>query len=119
MNSTPTTYIGVLNFLTFGISIIAAVLAIDMYGLLRVGESGRTWRILIIASVIFVMLQVLRMAEILMHLEIANELSQVVALMFAIAFAYAFYRQRAIYSCKQQSKKDEADADTDNNEKMD
>lgn len=113
MNSTPATYIGVLNFLTFGISIIAAVLAIDMYGLLRVGQAGRTWRILIVASVMFVMLQVLRMAEILMNLEIANELSQIVTLMFAIAFAYAFYRQRAIYSCKQQNKEDDTSADTD------
>lgn len=109
MNSTPITYIGILNFLTFGISIIAAVLAIDMYGLLRVGQSGRTWRILIVASVVFVLLQVLRLATILLHLEIANELSQVVALIFAIAFAYAFYRQRAIYSCKLNKKEDDTD----------
>lgn len=100
MNTTPATYFGILNFLTFGISIIGAVLAIDMYSLLRVGESGRTWRILVIASVLFVLLQVLRMIETLLHLEVANELGQIAALIFAIAFAYAFYRQRAIYTCK-------------------
>jgi hypothetical protein len=113
MNSTPTTYIGILNFLTFGISIIAAVLAIDMYGLLRVGQSGRTWRILIVASVVFVLLQVLRLATILLHFEIANELSQIVGLIFAIAFAYAFYRQRAIYSCKLNQREDNAEDHTD------
>jgi len=112
MNSSPTTYLGILSFLTFGISLIAAVLAIDMYGLLRVGQSGRTWRILIVASVIFVLLQVLRMATILLHLEITDELSQIVGLIFAIAFAYAFYRQRAIYTCKLKHK-EEDDVDTD------
>jgi uncharacterized membrane-anchored protein len=109
MNSSPTTYIGIINFLTFGISVIAAVLAIDMYGLVRVGQSGRTWRILIVASVIFVFLQVLQLAEALLHLEIANELSQIVGLIFAIAFAYAFYRQRAIYSCKLNHREDDTE----------
>jgi len=109
MNSSPATYFGILNFLTFGISIIAAVLAIDMYGLMRVGQSGRTWRILVVSSVIFVLLQVLRMAAILLDLEIANELSQVVALIFAIAFAYAFYRQRTIYSHKSEDEDDESE----------
>jgi len=113
MNSSPATYIGVLNFLTFGISIIGAVLAIDLYGLLRVGQSGRTWRILIITSVIFVMLQVLRVSESLLHLEIANELSQVVELVFAISFAYAFYRQRVIYHCKKKREEDENDTDAE------
>jgi len=111
MNSSPTTYLGILSFLTFGISLIAAVLAIDMYGLLRVGQSGRTWRILIVASVIFVLLQVLRMATILLHLKITDELSQIVGLIFAIAFAYAFYRQRAIYTCKLKHKEEDVDAD--------
>jgi len=113
MNSSPTTYLGILSFLTFGISLIAAVLAIDMYGLLRVGQSGRTWRILIVASVIFVLLQVLRMATILLHLEITDELSQIVGLIFAIAYAYAFYRQRAIYTCKLKHKEEDADSDDD------
>lgn len=113
MNFDSNTYLGVLNFLTFGISIIAAVLAIDMYGLLRVGQSGRTWRILIVASVIFVLLQVLRMAEILMNLELAHELSQIVSLVFAISLAYAFYRQRAIYSCKRKKEENNTDVDTD------
>lgn len=118
MNSTPAAYIGVLNFLTFGISIIAAVLAIDMYRLLRVSESGRTWRILIIASVLFVFLQVLQIAETMLQLEIANQLSQIVALIFVIALAYAFYRQRAIYSYRSQldsevQEEDEEEQDTD------
>jgi hypothetical protein len=111
MTNTPATYFGILNFLTFVLSIIGAVLAIDMYGLMRVGQSGRTWRILVIASVLFVLLQVLRMIETFLHLEIANELSQIATLIFAIAFAYAFYRQRAVYACKSKRENDEPDDD--------
>jgi hypothetical protein len=109
MNTTSTGYIGILNFLTFGISIIGAVLAIDMYSLLRVGESGRTWRILVISSVLFVLMQVLRMTEIILHLEIADKLGQITALIFAMAFTYAFFRQRAIYNCKSEHESDEHD----------
>jgi hypothetical protein len=58
-------YLGLLSFLSFGFSVIAAVLAIDMYTLLRTGEMGKTWRVLIIASVMFALAQVIRMAELL------------------------------------------------------
>ena len=116
IDSTPTTFIGILNFLTFGISIIAAVLAIDMYSLLRVGQSGRTWRILIVASVVFVLLQVLQLMEVLLRMEIANELSQIVALIFAMAFAYAFYRERANYTCKSKQEHQNIKDETGNDE---
>lgn len=111
MNSSPVTYIGILSFLTFGLSVIAAVLAIDLYGLLRVGQSGRTWRILIVASVIFVLLQVLRLAQLILHLEVASELSQVAELVFVIALAYAFYRERSLYTCKLKRKNEDNEED--------
>ena len=100
MNTSPETYAGVLNLLTFGFSIFAAVLAIDMYALLRTGQFGRTWRILIVASVIFVMLQVLQMSGGLLDPGVAQKLSQVTELIFVIALTYAFYRQRQVYSFK-------------------
>jgi hypothetical protein len=97
-------------------SIIAAVLAIDMYSLLRVGQFGRTWRILIVASVVFVLLQVLRMTDLLLNVEAAHDLSQVVELVFAITLAYAFYRQRSLYTCKlkRQQDSDAEDGEEDN-----
>lgn len=113
MNSSPVTYIGVLNFLTFGISIIAAVLAIDMYSFLRIGQFGRTWRMLIVGSVVFVLMQVLRLSTVLLQLEITNELRQIAELIFAIIFAYAFYSQRALYSNNLKGRDDESDLGND------
>jgi hypothetical protein len=91
-------YLGLLSFLSFTFSVIAAVLAIDMYTLLRTGEFGKTWRVIIIASVMFVLLQVLRMAEALNWHFATHGLSQIVELMFALALAYAFYLQRKAFT---------------------
>lgn len=91
--------LGLLSFLSFGFSIIAAVLAIDMYTLLRTGQFGNSWRVMIIASVIFALVQVLRLAEIL-HWESFQvyALSQIVELVFVIALAYAFFLQRKAFT---------------------
>ena len=93
--------IGLLSFLSFGFSVIAAVLAIDTYALLRTGQSGVTWRVLIIASVIFALMQALRMGELLDFAALHNlHLSEVVELVFVIALTYAFYLQRQIFRGK-------------------
>jgi len=91
--------LGLLSFLTFGLSIIAAVLAIDMYTLLRTGQFGSSWRVMIIASVIFVLVQVLRLAEIL-HWEAFQvyALTQIVELVFVMSLAYAFFLQRRAFN---------------------
>ena len=92
------TYLGLLSFLSFGLSVIAAVLAIDMYTLLRTGEFGKSWRVMIIASVMFALVQALRMAE---HLEwkfADYGLSQIAELMFVMALAYAFFLQRRTFT---------------------
>jgi len=89
---------GLLSFLAFGISVIAAVIAIDMYKLLRTGEFGGSWRILTIASVIFTLIQALRLAELTewggveMH-----QLAEIADLIFVMALAYAFYLQRRVF----------------------
>jgi hypothetical protein len=91
-------YLGLLSFLSFGLSVIAAVLAIDMYTLLRTGEFGKSWRVMIIASVMFALVQALRMAE---HLEwkfADYGLSQIAELMFVMALAYAFFLQRRTFT---------------------
>ncbi|MBV9468771.1 MAG: hypothetical protein JO316_00885 [Abitibacteriaceae bacterium] len=91
--------IGLLSFLSFSFSIIAAVLAIDMYRLLRTGEYGKTWRLLIITSVMFALLQALRLAEFfnITALDI-NRLSQIVELVFVMSLAYTFYLQRRVFT---------------------
>lgn len=91
-------YLGFLSFAAFIFSVIAAVLAIDMYTLLRTGEFGNTWRVLIIASVIYALLQALRLAESLNWRIASHGLSQIVELMFALALAYAFYLQRKTFT---------------------
>ena len=91
--------LGLLSFLTFAFSVIAAVLAIDMYKLLRTGDFGKTWRLLIIASVIFVLLQVVRLAAVLdLRARQAGELAQVVELCFVMALAFAFYQQGRVFT---------------------
>jgi hypothetical protein len=87
-----------LSFFSFSFSVIAAVLAIDMYTLLRTGELGKTWRILIIASVMFALAQVVRMAELLNWRMSEYGLSQIVELVFVLALAYAFFLQRQTFT---------------------
>ena len=91
-------YVGLLSFCSFAFSVIAAVLAIDLYALMRTGRSGSAWRVLVIASVIFALMHVLRFAEVLRFgsFPIAN-LSEIVELMFVMSLAYAFYLQRKAF----------------------
>jgi hypothetical protein len=91
-------YVQLLTLLSFGVSVLAAVLAIDMYRLLRTAEVGHSWRILIIASVIFALTLALRLAENFdwggLHL---YQLSRFGEAMFVFALAYAFYLQRRAF----------------------
>lgn len=99
MNGVQDAPLGLLSFLSFAFSIIAAVSAIDMYKLLRTGEFGKTWRLLIIASVMLALLQVLRMAEVLNFRPVREaHLAQIVELCFIMSLAYAFYVQRKLFS---------------------
>ena len=99
MNGVHDAPLGLLSFLSFVFSVIAAVSAIDMYKLLRTGEFGKTWRLLIIASVMLALLQVLRMAEVLNFRPVQEaHLAQIVELCFIMSLAYAFYLQRKLFS---------------------
>ena len=99
MGTETETSMGLISFLSFGISVIAAVVAIDMYKLLRTGKFGSSWRILIIASVIFSLVQALRLAELFDWGGLrANHLSEIADLIFVMALAYAFYLQRRVFS---------------------
>jgi len=91
--------IQLLTLLSFSVSVIAAVLAIDMYRLLRTAEVGYSWRILCIASVLFAFTLALRLAE---HFQWGGlhhyELSRFSETIFVFALAYAFYLQRRAFS---------------------
>ena len=88
-----------LTLLTFAASVIAAVLAIDTYRLLRTGEVGNVWRILIVASVLFTFTLALRLAENFDWNGLAHlHLSRVGELIFVSALAYSFYLQRRAFT---------------------
>ena len=83
---------------SFFISIGAAVLAINLYPLLRVGRTGASWRVLIIAAVLFALMQLIHFCEIIdVPYLSALQLSSVVQLMFGLALAYAFFLQRQVF----------------------
>jgi hypothetical protein len=89
---TPESLWNVMSFLSFGLSIVAAVLAIDMYKLSRTGQFGASWRVLIIASVIYALLQVSHLGA--QTVADFNSFSRLVELVFVLALTYSFYLQR-------------------------
>jgi len=82
----------------FVLSAGAAAMAINLYSLLRTGKMGASWRVLIIASVLFALVQALRFAEVsgLHYIEIFH-LSSIVEIAFVLSLAYAFYLQRRVF----------------------
>ena len=76
----------------------AAALAINLYSLLRTGKMGASWRVLIIASVLFALVQALRLIEVSgwNYIEIFH-LSSVVEIAFVLSLAYSFYLQRQVF----------------------
>jgi hypothetical protein len=88
-----------LTLLSFAVSVVAAVLAIDMYRLLRTGEVGNAWRVLIVASVLFAFTLALRFAENFHWSGLDRlRLSRIGELLFVFALASSFYMQRRAFS---------------------
>jgi len=92
----------------FLLSVGAAAIAINLYSLLRTGQIGASWRVLIIASVLFSLGQAVRLAEV-SGVPYAQEmrLSAVVDLIFVLALAYAFFLQRQVFSEARHNLRDE------------
>ena len=83
---------------SFFTSMGAAILAINLYPLLRVGRTGASWRVLIIAAVTFALMQVLRFCEAVGVPYMSGlQLSSIVEMVFGLALAYAFYLQRQVF----------------------
>jgi hypothetical protein len=93
----------------------AAALAINLYSLLRTGRFGSSWRVLIIASVLFALMQAVKLAEITgVPYAASMHLSSIIELVFVLALAYAFYLQRQVFSeahriSRQEEEETEAD----------
>lgn len=84
---------------SFFLSVGAAALAINLYSLLRTGQLGASWRVLIIASVLFALLQAVKLAEVSgVPYAAALNLSTVIEMVFALALAYAFFLQRQVFA---------------------
>lgn len=83
----------------FLLSVGASALAINLYKLLRTGQIGASWRVLIIASVLYSLAQAVKLAEVC-NVPYAQQmrLSSIVELIFVLALAYAFFLQRQVFS---------------------
>ena len=82
--------------LSFFAAIFATVWAVELYRLLRTGEVGRTWRVIIAATILFAVGEVLKFGELfefLPRLGMFNYLH----LPFIILLAYACYAQRKAF----------------------
>ena len=101
----------------FVLSAGAAVLAINLYSLLRTGRMGASWRVLIIASVLFALVQALRFAEVSgWHYVEVFHLSSVVEIAFVLSLAYAFYLQRQVFMSSPHDLQNDKDEHQDEND---
>lgn len=104
-------------FVSFSLSVGAAALAIRLYSLLRTGEMGRSWRVLIIASVLFALLQTVRLTEAVSPSVRELHFSSVVEVVFILALSYAFWLQKQVFeehhhrTYVQEPEEDEAEPD--------
>lgn len=97
----------------FLLSVGAAAIAINLYSLLRTGQVGASWRVLIIASVLFALMQAVKLAEVGgVPYAASLHLSSIIELVFVLALAYAFYLQRRVFSeARRASDEDESEED--------
>ena len=98
----------------FLLSVGASAIAINLYSLLRTGEFGSSWRVLIIASVLYSLGQAVKLAEVC-DVPYAQQLqlSSIVNLIFVLALAYAFFLQRQVFTEARSSQSDEEEVEDD------
>jgi predicted RND superfamily exporter protein len=99
MNALIPSYAVVSTLLCFLLSVGAAAMAINLYSLLRTGQIGASWRVLIIASVLFSLIQAVKLAEVCgVPYAASMHLSSIIELVFVLALAYAFFLQRQVFT---------------------
>lgn len=107
----PSSYAVISTLCCFVLSVVASAIAINLYSLLRTGQIGASWRVLIIASVLFSLVQAAKLAEVC-GVPYAEQLhlSAIVELIFVLALAYAFYLQRQVFSEASHARRDEEES---------
>ncbi len=100
-------------FVSFVLSVGAAALAIRLYSLLRTGQMGASWRVLIIASVLFALLQTVRLVEAVSPSAHAMHFSSVVEVVFILALAYAFWLQKQVFEEHHRSQPKDSEDDAE------
>lgn len=112
MNVPSSSYAVVSTLFCFLLSVGAATLAINLYSLLRTGQIGASWRVLIIASVLFALVQATKLAEVTgVPYATSLHLSGIIELVFVLALAYAFYLQRQVFTEARRISHEEPDTD--------
>ncbi len=100
-------------FVSFSLSVGAAALAIRLYSLLRTGQMGASWRVLIIASVLFALLQTVRLVEAVSHSANAIHFSSVVEVVFILTLSYAFWLQKQVFEEHFRAQRKDSEEDED------
>jgi hypothetical protein len=85
-----------ISLVSFVVAVVAAVWAIELYRLLRAGEGGHAWRVLIIASAVFAVQQLYAIGRGLGYFEFAG-VAEITEVVFVTLLAYAFYTQRRAF----------------------
>jgi len=86
----------IVHVLSFFAAIFATVWAVELYRLLKTGEVGKTWRILIAATIVFALSEVLKFGELLDFLPPVGAYSYL-QLPFIVLLACACYLQRKAF----------------------
>jgi hypothetical protein len=110
-------YAVVSTFLCFLLSVGAASLAINLYKLLRTGKTGASWRVLITASVLFSLIQAVKLAEVCgVPYAATMHLSSIIELVFVLALAYAFFLQRQVFTDARHAPDEDLESEDDSDD---
>ncbi|RYG61031.1 hypothetical protein EON80_24235 [bacterium] len=114
MNSLVPSYAVVSTLLCFLLSVGASALAINLYKLLRTGQIGASWRVLITASVLFSLIQAVKLAEVCgVPYAATLHLSSIIELVFVLALAYAFFLQRQVFTEARRASHEDVEVEED------
>ncbi|MBI3920181.1 MAG: hypothetical protein HY318_02090 [Armatimonadetes bacterium] len=86
----------IVQALTFIAAIFATIWAIELYSLLKTGEVGKTWRVVVIATLLFAVSEIEKFGETYQYLPTLN-LHEYLDLPFILLLAIACYMQRKAF----------------------
>ncbi len=80
----------------FVFSLLAAIWALELYQLLRTGAIGKSWRVFIVAALVFMVHEVTHMVRIFGAFDDLG-MYEATKLIFVALMAYGFYAQRRVF----------------------